>query len=251
VDPDTGPQMVRVRVGVRTRPGVVQVEVRVPAGDCHPEDLLPALRAIDDALVADACRASAAAGRQVSCRAGCGACCRHLVAVTPFEAASLVRLVGVLPAARRRVARSRFTAAADAFTEAGLHDELAQVPLVGRTALRELAARYFRLGIPCPFLESEHCTIYPYRPLVCREYVVTSPPGNCRMLRQIERVSVPGRLFARLAQRRGDGPAWLPHVLALEWVAGHPAAGHQGRERKGPALLTELLGANRIYPVAG
>ena len=38
---------------------------------------------------------------------------------------------------------------------------------------------YFALGIPCPFLEEESCSIHPDRPLVCREYLVTSPAELC------------------------------------------------------------------------
>src|SRR5262249_61696224 len=38
---------------------------------------------------------------------------------------------------------------------------------------------YFRLGIDCPFLEDETCMIYADRPLVCRGYVVVSPPELC------------------------------------------------------------------------
>jgi Fe-S-cluster containining protein len=247
--PGPGCRLVRMRVGVRTRSGAVEVEVHVPADGCRPGDVLPALRAIDDALVADACQASAAAGRPVSCRAGCGTCCRHLVVVTPFEAVSLMRLVETLPPNHRREVRSRFAAAQRALTNAGLRDEMAQAPLLPRAALRALALRYFRLGTPCPFLESERCSIYSYRPLVCREYVVASPPGLCRTLRHIERVSVPGRLFPRISRNAGDGPNWVPLALAPDWVAEQPPAGQPGRERSGPQLLTDILEADGTRPV--
>lgn len=245
MDPDTCGRPVRVRVGVRTRSGALEVEVQVPADGCRPGDLLPALRAIDDALVAEAGRAGAAAGRRVSCRAGCAACCRHLAPVTPVEAAALVRLVGTMPATRQRVVRSRFAAAVHALTEAGLRRQLAQAPRLARPALRELALRYFHLGIPCPFLAHEDCSIYPQRPLMCREYVVTSPSESCRTLRNVERISVPGRLFPRIARQGDEGPAWVPLVLALDWLTEHPDAGNPGRTGSGPALLAETLGANR------
>ena len=35
------------------------------------------------------------------------------------------------------------------------------------------------MGVPCPFLEDESCSIHPERPLVCREYLVTSPAALC------------------------------------------------------------------------
>ena len=48
-----------------------------------------------------------------------------------------------------------------------------------RLERRSLGLRYFALGIPCPFLEAESCSIYTERPLVCREFLVSSPPENC------------------------------------------------------------------------
>ncbi len=41
------------------------------------------------------------------------------------------------------------------------------------------ARRYFHLGIACPFLEDESCSIHADRPISCREYLVTSPAVNC------------------------------------------------------------------------
>jgi len=182
----------------------------------------------------------------VSCRAGCGACCRHLVAVTPFEAGSLMRLVESLPTAERQAIRAGFAAAARAIDEVGLRAEVAGAPLLALAALRGLAARYFHLGIPCPFLQDERCAVYPHRPLVCREYIVTSPPEECQTPGQIELVPVPGRLFSHLGRNSNNGPAWVPLVLAPEWVAEHPEARDLSPRCKGPELLAEILGANGV-----
>ena len=45
-----------------------------------------------------------------------------------------------------------------------------------------MSGRYFAAGIPCPFLEEERCGVYDERPVVCREYAVTSPPELCERL---------------------------------------------------------------------
>jgi Fe-S-cluster containining protein len=244
---DTGPELVRVKVSARTRFGAVRVKVEVPAGTCRLGNLLPVLRTIDDALVADACRASEAQGRQVTCRAGCGACCRQLVGVMPCEASWLMALVESLPAVRRRAVRSRFVDAAGAVREAGLRDQVAHAPLLTRPDLRELAARYFRLGVPCPFLKDEGCSIYPHRPLVCREYLVASSPQECRTLGHVERVPVPGQLSSRIGRDKGSEAAWVPLVLAPEWVAEHPEACHVGDRYTGPELLARALGAHAVH----
>ena len=47
--------------------------------------------------------------------------------------------------------------------------------------MRILGREYFQLGIPCPFLEEESCSIYHDRPITCREYLVTSPPAALRI----------------------------------------------------------------------
>ncbi len=50
----------------------------------------------------------------------------------------------------------------------------------GKTdSARKLAIDYLYERIPCPFLEEERCSIYSIRPLICREYMVTSPPEHC------------------------------------------------------------------------
>src|SRR5687767_4295062 len=61
-----------------------------------------------------------AAGRAISCRAGCGACCRQLVAISVVEAESLAQLVAAMPEERAAVIRERFAAALKRLEEAGL-----------------------------------------------------------------------------------------------------------------------------------
>ena len=48
-----------------------------------------------------------------------------------------------------------------------------------RETAHALGLKYFALGIPCPFLEEERCTIHEIRPLRCREYLVVSPAEHC------------------------------------------------------------------------
>jgi hypothetical protein len=41
-----------------------------------------------------------------------------------------------------------------------------------------LSLEYLALGIACPFLEDESCSIHAERPLACRQHLVTSPARN-------------------------------------------------------------------------
>jgi hypothetical protein len=91
-----------------------------------------------------------------------------------------------------------------------------------------MSLEYFRLGITCPFLEDGSCSIYEHRPLVCREYLVTSPAAHCARqgdpTAPISMVPVSNTSHA-LALLPHDNPAdllRLPLTLALSWSASHP-----------------------------
>jgi len=97
----------------------------------------------------------------------CGECCRHLVgqkfgmAITPREKQRLEIL------ARRR----------------GVNIHILPLTWAGKVTLYQFADKV------CPFLDrNNRCTIYPYRPLVCRMYPV-HPYGvsDCTMLDRLQR----------------------------------------------------------------
>lgn len=105
--------------------------------------------------------------------------------------------------------------------------------------------RYFQQQIACPFLEHESCTIYAERPLVCREYHVTSPPEHCARLYEIEvaPVETPIRMGDVMVQVgheiAGASLEAIPLVLALEWAEAHPAA--LTRQADGLQLLAAMM----------
>jgi Fe-S-cluster containining protein len=125
----------------------------------------------------------AAGGLEVSCAAGCSACCRHELArgMTPLEIIAIYRFVHGWPdidavydcAGRNAVAFQRL-----------LHARMQQEPgpMVADDP-RVLSAHlaYNRLERPCPFLDLERgtCRIYPVRPLVCRWFHNLSPAQWC------------------------------------------------------------------------
>ncbi len=131
-----------------------------------------------------------------------------------------------------------------------------------------LAIDYFKLGLPCPFLEAESCSIHPFRPTACREHLVTSPPEMCSVPGeragtevlyniQIRPVLAPVSLTQALAtlyaQLHGTVPVLLPLPLALD----NAAEQREAREMKYPAedlfssffaILDPLL-RSRIEPL--
>src|SRR5262245_62928124 len=109
-----------VSMSLRVGGEVLDVALDVPAGPARIDDLLPALQTLDDALVRHAARQAERDGRRVSCRAGCGACCRQLVPVSEVEARRLAELVRGLPDAERAAVEERFTRALEALASNGL-----------------------------------------------------------------------------------------------------------------------------------
>jgi Fe-S-cluster containining protein len=185
--------------------------------------LLPVLHGLSGSILGSLSRQAAAQGREITCGAGCGACCRQPVPVGEDEARALALLVDQMPRARRDAVRARFDAALSRLESAGLLEQVRAFPSLESSEERSRVGReYFRLGIPCPFLEQEACSIHPARPLSCREYLVTSPAAACATLdsARIARLEVPRRLsnvLFRMGDGRGDQPPrWMALVLALE-----------------------------------
>lgn len=212
--PEVRPFELRIRVGDRTlsaRGGLPDIPIRVA-------DFLPVLQSLSSSIAEFAEERENRAGRRISCRAGCGACCRQPVPIAPSEAIRLAELVQEMPAERRERIQKRFAEGMRRLSENGLVEELENLEIEMDSDRRQaLGLRYFRLGIPCPFLEEEQCSIHPDRPLACREYSVTSPARHCadpsaesvRMVRQPIRLS---QLVFRFEDGRGDAP---PRTLLL------------------------------------
>jgi Fe-S-cluster containining protein len=190
-------------------------------------------------------QAAEAREQTISCKKGCGACCRQLVPVSETEARRLCDLVNELPEPRRSAVLTRFADARERLEAAGLLEQLRHPERLPAEQRQTFALEYFRQGIPCPFREEESCSVHPDRPLICWEYLVTSPAEHCTRPSPatVRRVPLPGRV-SQAATRlgAGDAPAagrWVPLVLAVEWADAHPA---EPPDRPGPELLREFLG---------
>jgi Fe-S-cluster containining protein len=214
----------------------VPVEMTVPAGPVAVEDVLPIVQGLSSLFATRAAARAATEGREISCRAGCGACCRQLVPVAPAEARALARLVEAMPEPRRERVRRRFDAALDTLEPLGLMERLDQ----NRGDRLAIAREYFDAGVACPFLEDEACSIHADRPLSCREYLVTSPPELCAALSPgIEKATLEARpSLALLDVDPRDG--WLPLVLSLVQNAQAPPS---PRNRAAADILKDVIGS--------
>jgi Fe-S-cluster containining protein len=218
-----------VRVELRVLGERVAVEVPRPADRSRLDEVLPLLRAIDDRAVELAVREVEGKGETVACRRGCSACCRaQPVPVTPAEAHALSRLVESLPDPRRAEVRARFADRVARMRAAGLDSHfLERDTSLTLEQARAIAGRYFALGLVCPFLEVDACGIYPDRPFVCRQYLVTSPAELCAdpFANAVQVVPMPVHAAGasmRAAEEVTGRPQYsVPLVLALEYAAAH------------------------------
>lgn len=133
------------------------------------------IQAANDALDAE-CREVAAIlasqGKSIVCGPGCSGCCFQLVLCHPFEAA----LIGMHIRSRPEL-QAFFQASWRAWDTATAGF---------RASYLAWAEKYYRDGkddgthhlldyfLPCPFLDKDHCRIYPVRPYACRSCVAVS-----------------------------------------------------------------------------
>lgn len=172
----------RIELVLRIDGEPLRISAPQPPARARLDELLPAMQAIDNAAIDHAVRKiEANTGARVTCAKGCSACCRaQPVPVTPPEAHALLLMVEAMLAPRRREVEARFADRLARLQEAGLADAfLDRDPDLSADGARALARDYFGLGLVCPFLEDDACSIHPRRPFVCRQYLVTSDPALC------------------------------------------------------------------------
>jgi Fe-S-cluster containining protein len=242
-----------VSIDVRTPFGRLQAKVALPPTLRLAELAWNAL-ALDERIVAIAIRADTALGNVVACTKGCGACCRQAVPLSPPEAWMLADLVRSFPVPRQTEVLRRFAEVKSALGAARF-DERSLPAGASKEQVAMLALDYFDLGLPCPFLEDEACSIHPNRPSICREYLVTTPAALCAYLRKPGQraVPVPARLSECLAilsaEVLGQDVQVIPHVRALDWAAQHAEDGKRRFETR-PMFerLIELVNAVAARP---
>lgn len=224
--PDGDPSEIPMRAAsVTLRVGGKRVAFRfdVPTVPVESAALLPLFRSVTDTLVDIAGEEARVRGLSISCRKGCGACCRQLVPISEMEVIAIRRLVASLPEPRRSMVIERFEQGAARLAEAGLVDTLRHPETVNSDSAEAVGLDYFAQGIACPFLEDESCSIHPERPLACREYLVTSPASNCThpSSDRVQCVPVPAKMSRAVRrienEQAPDFEPWIPMILALGW----------------------------------
>jgi Fe-S-cluster containining protein len=220
---------------------VFEFGLDLPDGPLNADDMTGVLQGLAGALADQAVKRYADAGQPVSCKRGCAACCRQAVPVTEAEARALAALVAAMPSPQRERVVARFDAAVRAVQASpsvrSLRDHIAR----GERAYEQTVVDYYHLQIDCPFLEDEACSIHASRPIVCRDYMVTSEPRHCFSLTRngIRKVPLTSIFDGAAAVARDATPlGWLLLVDALDFAAQTPAP---PRRRGGPDILKSVI----------
>lgn len=146
-------------------------------------------------------------------------------------------VVRAMPSAQRSDALERFQK---------MHTALAETSLAGRSlshdddpeVVLDVAVQFYELGLPCPFLVDESCSIHPQRPSVCREYLVTSPAADCTELRLKKSRRIPTAMRVSEALSRvaakvlGAEMEIVPLHMALDWALEHEEEGKRTYDGK-------------------
>jgi Fe-S-cluster containining protein len=231
----------------------IRLEMRVPAGSVHLAELLPLFRYLTDSFVDFSIENARAEGLAVSCKKGCGACCRQLVPIAQIEAHRLRDLVEDMPEPRRSTIRTHFEKARLRLEKSNLLEKLRDPGSLRDGEARPFGMDYFHQSIPCPFLEDGSCSIYVERPLACREYLVVTPAERCAeptagSVHCVKLVVNVARMVRVLnAERSVHAAPWVPLILALEWADAHP---DEVPPQPGPEWVREVFSrlAGRAIP---
>ncbi len=240
------PQLKTLQFALKIQGVRVDVSAQLPDGPVRPAVLLPIIQDLSDSISNLTERESARQDKPISCREGCGACCRQAVPISPVEARMLSEWIAAQPEEKREVLHARFHAAAARLEESGMANEIRNAPLSDKAGMHALGLRYFALGIPCPFLEDERCTIHPIRPLRCREYMVVSRAEHCAHpeTKEIIGLKPPVLLSRVLGKWNASGDTHSSEFILLtmldEWAASCPAT-EDHPTRTAPGLLQEFL----------
>ena len=202
---------------------LLAMEASVPDARTSAVDLIPVFQKLTNQVVAHSIELTERKGKTISCKAGCGACCKQPVPITMLEVEHLNQVVKKMPQQQQQRVRATFAHHLKAVEDAGLLDNLQNLADLAPEQRHQLARDYFELGLDCPFLENQSCGIYQDRPLECREFLVTSDPKFCAQLDPQKIEHIDRQLWMSSALRKlsidsqnSDNRGWVLLIFALE-----------------------------------
>ena len=218
------------------------MELTVPTKPVKPAVMLPLFQRLANSFTDLATENMAKYDHHISCRKGCGACCRQPVPLAEIEIYHIAHVVEQLSEPRQSEVRKNFEHAVAHFREMGWFEEMENCE--DEEEMKQIASKYFKEGVACPFLDEESCSIHNDRPVACREFLVTSPWEHCADPSVLPVAQLPLPVNAsdglrKLGRTEKLGKRnFLPLVRALEWTKQYP---ENFKERTGEEWLAEFF----------
>jgi Fe-S-cluster containining protein len=239
-------------VTLRVQGEPLELQMTVPAFPVKPHRMLPIFQQMANTFVDASAKNAESMGEKISCKAGCGACCRQPVPISEAEVYQIAELVESMPEPRRSEIKKRFEAAAGHFHDIRWFERINEMqeavkdepPDSAYAKVMDVVLEYFHEGIPCPFLEDESCSIHANRPISCREYLVISPAENCKnptakAVKCLELLIKPSRTVRSLSSTgRMESEGLITLVRALEFAGKYP---EKFEERTGEEWMREFF----------
>ncbi len=218
---------IHTRVSIKGNP--LELQMTVPTKTVTARKMLPIFRQMSNSFVQIGVDAANAHGEKISCKAGCGACCRQSVPISESEVYQITEMVENMPEPRRSEIKEKFKKGCSHLANIGWFEKLETTVSAPAEVRQGVLDEYFKQGIPCPFLEDESCSIYEERPLICREYLVTTPAENCNnpTPETINTISIPihpSSAVCSITKTKNLSPGFnfVPLILALDWANHFP-----------------------------
>ena len=141
--------MITVNVKLASSEWQLETTMSVPKRPIVLKEMLPLVQSFADAVVGSATKTAEQRGEKISCKKGCGACCRQPVPISETEAHLIRDLVERLPHSRQTEIRDRFAQAHQRLAEAGLLEKLLHPESWGFPApfSKTKPARFIRTGL--------------------------------------------------------------------------------------------------------
>jgi len=179
-------------------------------------------------------------GTEIPCAKGCSACCSYLTPLPVPEAHLLREEIAAMPSLEQMriieacISVARHMAGEPAEIPPSHHSESPRS--INHAHSSNSSGWNLDLGLPCPFLRNDLCTIYENRPLVCREYFAIGCRGNCISGNGWEnRLELPVRMSKVLRRLTAELECTTPEAVILPLA---PFWSDENMER-----------ANRMWPL--
>ncbi len=124
-------------------------------------------------------------GESVACAKGCAYCCEHFISVSVAHAIVVTDYLYASENAMSAFLRAYpewLSAIEDNPAAKEVFSKLEQDTTLSanvKQSSEELRSAYHLFAIPCPFLVSKRCAIYPVRPIACAAFFSLASPEYC------------------------------------------------------------------------